>query len=416
MKTIDELLRTTVEMGGSDLHIKVGSPPLVRVRGELTPLEMEPLTSVQSKELSYADLTKTQRARFEEDMELDFAYALPGVARFRGNLFQQRGHVQSVFRVIPLHVQSMEELRLPPICTAFVNQPRGLVLVTGPAGSGKSTTLAAMIGYINGHCPLHIMTIEDPIEFVHTDQKALINQRELGRDTHSFAAALKHVMRQDPDVIMVGEMRDLETIALAITAAETGHLVFATLHTTDAVQTIDRVIDVFPPHQQQQIRMQLSVNLVGVVSQTLVKTKDGEGRMAAFETLAGIASIRSMIRESKTHQITSLLQTGMKHGMMTLDQSLAGLVKKGLVDYESALARAQDVAEFKMQCGGGDPAAAAPAPEGQMPGFHDVSGPASKDVPPRPDPSYKGPPPPAPRPPTPTPPTPHRGLFGIKRP
>ena len=415
MKTIDELLRTTVEMGGSDLHIKVGSPPLVRVRGELTPLEMEPLTSAQSKELSYADLTKTQRARFEEDMELDFAYALPGVARFRGNLFQQRGHVQSVFRVIPLHVQSMEELRLPPICTAFVNQPRGLVLVTGPAGSGKSTTLAAMIGYINGHCPLHIMTIEDPIEFVHTDQKALINQRELGRDTHSFAAALKHVMRQDPDVIMVGEMRDLETIALAITAAETGHLVFATLHTTDAVQTIDRVIDVFPPHQQQQIRMQLSVNLVGVVSQTLVKTKDGEGRMAAFETLAGIASIRSMIRESKTHQITSLLQTGMKHGMMTLDQSLAGLVKKGLVDYESALARAQDVAEFKMQCGGGDPAAA-PAPEGQMPGFHDVSGPASKDVPPRPDPSYKGPPPPAPRPPAPPPPTPHRGLFGIKRP
>ena len=414
MKTIDELLRTTVEMGGSDLHIKVGSPPLVRVRGELTPLEMEPLTSVQSKDLSYADLTKTQRARFEEDMELDFAYALPGVARFRGNLFQQRGHVQSVFRVIPLHVQSMEELRLPPICTAFVNQPRGLVLVTGPAGSGKSTTLAAMIGYINGHCPLHIMTIEDPIEFVHTDQKALINQRELGRDTHSFAAALKHVMRQDPDVIMVGEMRDLETIALAITAAETGHLVFATLHTTDAVQTIDRVIDVFPPHQQQQIRMQLSVNLVGVVSQTLVKTKDGEGRMAAFETLAGIASIRSMIRESKTHQITSLLQTGMKHGMMTLDQSLAGLVKKGLVDYESALARAQDVAEFKMQCGGGDPTAAS-APEGQTPGFHDVSGPASKDAPPRPDPSYKGPPPPAPRPPAP-PPTPHRGLFGIKRP
>ena len=414
MKTIDELLRTTVEMGGSDLHIKVGSPPLVRVRGELTPLEMEPLTSAQSKELSYADLTKTQRARFEEDMELDFAYALADVARFRGNLFQQRGHVQSVFRVIPLHVQSMEDLHLPPICKAFVNQPRGLVLVTGPAGSGKSTTLAAMIGYINGHCPLHIMTIEDPIEFVHTDQKALINQRELGRDTHSFAAALKHVMRQDPDVIMVGEMRDLETIALAITAAETGHLVFATLHTTDAVQTIDRVIDVFPPHQQQQIRMQLSVNLVGVVSQTLVKTKDGEGRMAAFETLAGIASIRSMIRESKTHQITSLLQTGMKHGMMTLDQSLAGLVKKGLVDYESALERAQDLAEFKMQCGGGDPAAAA-APEGQMPGFHDVSGPASKDAPPRPDPSYKGPPPPAPRPPAP-PPTPHRGLFGIKRP
>ena len=415
MKTIDDLLRTTVEMGASDLHIKVGSPPLVRVRGELTPLEMEPLTSAQAKELSYADLTKTQRTRFEEDMELDFAYALPHVARFRGNLFQQRGQVQSVFRVIPLTVQSMEELHLPPICKAFVNQPRGLVLVTGPAGSGKSTTQAAMIDHINHHCSLHIVTIEDPIEFVHTPHKALINQRELGRDTHSFAAALKHVMRQDPDVILVGEMRDLETIALAITAAETGHLVFGTLHTTDAVQTIDRVIDVFPPHQQQQIRMQLSVNLVGVVSQTLVKTKDGQGRVAAFETLVGVSSIRSMIREAKTHQITSLLQTGMKHGMMTLDQSLANLVKKGVVDYESALARAQDPAEFKTQCGGSDHAVA-PPPDGHAPGhapdpahgFHDVAAP---------DPAHKGtPPPPAPRPPAPPPPTPHRSLFGIKRP
>jgi len=411
MKTIDDLLRTTVAMGASDLHIKVGSPPLVRVRGELTPLEMEPLTSAQAKELSYADLTKTQRARFEEDMELDFAYALPNVARFRGNLFQQRGQVQSVFRVIPLKVQSMEELHLPPICKAFVNQPRGLVLVTGPAGSGKSTTQAAMINHINHNCPLHIVTIEDPIEFIHTPHKALINQRELGRDTHSFAAALKHVMRQDPDVILVGEMRDLETIALAITAAETGHLVFGTLHTTDAVQTIDRVIDVFPPHQQQQIRMQLSVNLVGVVSQTLVKTKDGQGRVAAFEVMVGVSSIRSMIREAKTHQITSLLQTGMKHGMMTLDQSLANLVKKGMVDYESALERAQNVAEFKMQCGGSDHAVA-PAPDGHAPdpthGFHDVSAP---------DPAHKGPPPPpAPRPPASPPPTPHRSLFGIKRP
>ncbi len=412
MKTIDDLLRTTVTLGGSDLHIKVGSPPLVRVRGELTPLDMEPLTAAQAKELSFADLTKTQRARFEEDRELDFAYALPGIARFRGNLFQQRGHVQSVFRVILLTVQTMEELHLPPICQKFVEQPRGLVLVTGPAGSGKSTTQAAMIDHINRHCPLHIVTIEDPIEFVHTDQKALINQRELGRDTHSFAAALKHVMRQDPDVILVGEMRDLETIALAITAAETGHLVFGTLHTTDAVQTIDRVIDVFPPHQQQQIRMQLSVNLVGVVSQTLVRTKDGTGRVAAFETLAGVSSIRNMIREAKTHQITSLLQTGMKHGMMTLDQSLANLVKKGIVDYESALERAQDPAEFKMQCGGSDHAVA-PTPAGHAPdqthGFHDVSAPdpAHKDPPPRP---------PAPKPPAPPPPTPHRSLFGIKRP
>lgn len=407
MKTIDELLRTTVDMGGSDLHIKVGSPPLVRVRGELTPLEMDPLTPVQAKELSYADLTKTQRARFEDELELDFAYALPDIARFRGNLFQQRGHVQSVFRVIPLTVQTMEELHLPPICKAFVNQPRGLVLVTGPAGSGKSTTQAALIDHINSNCSLHVVTIEDPVEFVHTPRKALINQRELGRDTHSFAAALKHVMRQDPDVILIGEMRDLETIALAITAAETGHLVFGTLHTTDAVQTIDRVVDVFPPHQQQQIRMQLSVNLVGVISQTLVKTKDSLGRVAAFETLAGVSSIRSMIREGKTHQITSLLQTGMKHGMMTLDQSLARLVQNGIVTYESALERAQDVSEFKQQCGGGEPATAAPSearkPEAHPSGFSDV-GPT--------DPAHKDPPP---RPPAPPAPPPHKSLFGFNK-
>ena len=396
MKTIDELLQTTVAMGGSDLHIKVGSPPLVRVRGELAPLDMEPLTARHAKELSYADLTKTQQKRFEEDLELDFAYVLPNTARFRGNIFLQRGYVQSVFRVIPLNIQTMEELHLPPVCKFFSERPRGLVLVTGPAGSGKSTTLAAMIDHINNTCPLHIMTIEDPIEFVHTDRKALINQRELGRDTHSFAAALKRVMRQDPDVILVGEMRDLETIALAITAAETGHLVFGTLHTTDAVQTIDRVIDVFPPHQQQQIRMQLSVNLVGVVSQTLVKTKDGQGRVAAFETLVGVSSVRNMIREAKTHQITSLVQTGMKHGMMTLDQSLSALVKSGQVTYESALERAQNVVEFKtLSAGGGQPAPPA-----------DDHKPAPQAVPP-------------PEPLNPAPvqkPEPHKPLFGFKRP
>jgi twitching motility protein PilT len=404
MKTLDELLRTTVTMEASDLHIKVGSPPLVRVRGELIPLEMDPLTAAQAKELSYTDLTMAQRARFEEDLELDFAYALPDVARFRGNLFQQRGQVQSVFRVIPLAVQTMEDLHLPPICKTFVRQPRGLVLVTGPAGSGKSTTQAALIDDINTNCSLHVVTIEDPIEFVHTDRKALINQRELGRDTHSFAEALKHVMRQDPDVILIGEMRDLETIALAITAAETGHLVFGTLHTTDAVQTIDRVIDVFPPHQQPQIRMQLSVNLVGVISQTLVKTKDDKGRVAAFETLVGVSSIRSMIREGKTHQITSMLQTGMKHGMMTLDQSLANLVRKGTVSYESAAERAQNLTEFKMMCGGGEHSADM-SPEDHKtdvprPGFQDIgsTAPAPKDLPPKP----------------PVPP-PHKPLFGFKR-
>ena len=408
MKTIDDLLRTAVAMDGSDLHIKVGSPPLVRVRGELTPLEMAPLTAEQAKELSYADLTNSQRKRFEADLELDFAYALPEVARFRGNLFLQRGHVQSVFRVIPLKVQTMEELHLPPICKVFAEHPRGLVLVTGPAGSGKSTTQAAMIDHINTHCPLHIVTIEDPVEFVHTDKKALINQRELGRDTHSFAAALKHVMRQDPDVILVGEMRDLETIALAITAAETGHLVLGTLHTTDAVQTIDRVIDVFPPFQQQQIRMQLSVNLVGVVSQTLVRTKDDKGRIAAFETLVGVSSIRSMIREAKTHQISSLLQTGMKHGMMSLDQSLSGLVKQGLVSYESALERAQNPAEFKYLCSGSEGTTTAP-PDGQKSAFHDI-GPTD---PAHPDPAHQNLPP---RQSVPPQPAPHKSLFGLKRP
>ena len=398
MKTIDELLRAAVTMDGSDLHIKVGCPPLVRVRGELMPLGEDPLTALQAKELSYSDLTRAQQKRFETDLELDFAYDLPDVARFRGNLFLQRGHVQSVFRIVPLKVRTMEDLHLPPVCRHFTEQPRGLVLVTGPAGSGKSTTLAAMIDHINSHCPLHIVTIEDPIEFIHTDRKALINQRELGRDTHSFAAALKHVMRQDPDVILVGEMRDLETIALAITAAETGHLVFGTLHTTDAVQTIDRVIDVFPPFQQQQIRMQLSVNLVGVVSQTLVRTKDDTGRVAAFETLVGVSSVRSMIREAKTHQITSLLQTGMKQGMITMDQSLANLVKKGLVSHESALERAQNVHEFTTLCADGGGLA---APVGH-PSAATPTGPVS--------------PSPAPRPPAAPPPAPHKPLFGFKRP
>ena len=246
----------------------------------------------------------------------------------------------------------MEELHLPPVCKFFSERPRGLVLVTGPAGSGKSTTQAAMIDYINKSFPLHVVTIEDPDKFIHPSGTALINQRELDRDTRSFSNALRAVLRQDPDVILVGEMRDLETIALAVTAAETGHLVFGTLHTTDAVQTIDRVIDVFPQHQQQQIRMQLSVNLVGVVSQTLVKTVDGTQRVAAFETLVGVSSVRSLIREAKTHQIGSLIQTGMKQGMITMDQSLANLVNAGVVSFEAAAEKAQNLAEFKILCSG----------------------------------------------------------------
>jgi len=352
MVTVDQLLYTTVHHMGSDLHIKAESPPLVRIHGDLIQLDMEPLSVEETRELAFSVLSPIQRARFEEELELDFAYEIPGLARFRGNVYQQRGAVQVAFRVIPLRIQTMEELGLPPVCKYFCERPRGLVLVTGPAGSGKSTTQAAMIDYINDHFPLHVVTVEDPLEFIHEDKKALINQRELDTDTLSFANALKFVLRQDPDVILIGEMRDLETIHLAITAAETGHLVFGTLHTTDAVQTVDRVIDVFPTYQQQQVRMQMAVNLIGVISQTLVKRKDGQGRVAAFETLVAVAAVRNLIRENKTYQIGSLIQTGQRAGMMTLDQSLANLVKTNQVSYEDALAKASNIQEFNVLVGG----------------------------------------------------------------
>jgi len=354
MVTVDQLLYTTVHHLGSDLHLKADSPPMIRIHGDLIHLDMEPLTAEQTKWLSMSVLSEIQRARFDEDLELDFAYELPGLARFRGNVYQQRGAVQACFRVIPLHIRTIEELNLPPVCRYFSERPRGLVLVTGPAGSGKSTTQAAMIDYINKNYPLHIVTVEDPLEFIHDDNQALINQRELDTDTLSFANALKYVLRQDPDVILIGEMRDLETIHLAITAAETGHLVFGTLHTTDAVQTVDRVIDVFPPHQQQQVRMQMAVNLVGVISQTLVKLKDGSGRVAAFETLVGISAVKNLIREAKTYQIGSIIQTGQRHGMQSLDQSLANLYTSGVVNYRDALEKAGNVQEF-IALAGEDP-------------------------------------------------------------
>jgi twitching motility protein PilT len=350
--TVDDLLRKTVEMEGSDLHIKADSPPLVRVHGDLFPLDLPRHSPEESQRLAYSVLSPQQIERFEQDLELDLAYEIPGLARFRGNVLQQRNAIGIVFRVIPLRIQTMDELNLPPVCRYFSERPRGLVLVTGPAGSGKSTTQAAMIDYINTRSAQHIMTVEDPVEFLHDDKKSLINQRELGTDTLSFANALKFVLRQDPDVILIGEMRDLETIALAITAAETGHLVFGTLHTTDAVQTVDRIIDVFPIYQQQQVRMQMSVNLIGVVSQTLVKRAGGKGRVAAFETLVAIPSVRNLIREAKTHQIASMIQTGSRQGMMTLDQSLANLVKNKQVTYDDALAKASNVIEFKSLAGG----------------------------------------------------------------
>jgi twitching motility protein PilT len=345
---IDGLLRRCVAMYGSDLHFKVDTGQIyVRVHGDLVHLDDEP--PLEEKEFCdnlYSVLRLEQVAKLERDLELDFAYEIEGVARFRGNAFQQRNVIEAVFRVIPYEIQDMEDLQLPAACYDFIDRPRGLVLVTGPAGSGKSTTLAAMIDRINKSQRVHIMTVEDPVEFVHEDHVALINQRELDVDTLSFANALKFVLRQDPDVILVGEMRDLETIHLAITAAETGHLVFATLHTVDSIQTVDRIIDVFPMHQQQQVRMQLSVNLVGVISQTLVKRSDGRGRAAAFEVLVATGAVRNLIRENKSYQIGSLIQTGARAKMQTLDQSLVNLVDKGIVSNADALLKAKDPGEF----------------------------------------------------------------------
>jgi|SRR5579871_1452960 len=351
MVTLDELLEACVYNAGSDLHIKADSSPLVRIYGDLLPLDVDPLTPEEVRFLCMSALTETQRARFDEDMELDFAYEIKGLARFRGNIYMQRGNVGGAFRVIPYAIRTMEELQLPEVCRKFSERPRGLVLVTGPAGSGKSTTQAAMVDYINRSFPVHIITVEDPVEFVHTDQQALINQRELETDTLTFPNALRAALREDPDVILIGEMRDLETIKLAITAAETGHLVFGTLHTTDSVQTVDRVIDVFPTHQQQQVRMQMSSNLLGVISQNLVKRADGTGRIAVFETLVAIPAVRNMIREAKTHQISSLIQTGQRYGMQSLDQALAALVAQRVITYEDALSRAGNVIEFKALCG-----------------------------------------------------------------
>jgi twitching motility protein PilT len=348
LQRIERLLVKCVEMQGSDLHFKTDTGHVyVRVHGDLVHIEDEP--PFRSEEFAnelYQLVGPERAARFQRDLELDFAHEVVGVSRFRGNAYQQRNSIQAAFRVIPYEIQNMEDLQLPAACYDFIQRPRGLVLVTGPAGSGKSTTLAAMIDRVNKTEKVHIMTVEDPVEFVHGDHIALINQRELDVDTLSFTNALKYVLRQDPDVILVGEMRDLETIHLAITAAETGHLVFGTLHTVDAIQTVDRIIDVFPMHQQQQIRMQLSVNLVGVLSQSLVRRKDGRGRAAAFETLVATNAVRNLIRENKSYQIGSMIQTGSRQKMQTLDQSLASLVERGIVDMEDARVRAKDPGEF----------------------------------------------------------------------
>ena len=350
---INDLLEELLAAGGSDLHITAGSPPRMRVHGLLRPLEgYDPLTPPQLRVLIYGILTARQREEFENKLELDASHPVPGKGRFRVNVFFQRGAVGAVMRAIPSEMSSLEQLGMPPVIREFADLPRGLVLVTGATGSGKSTTLAALIDDINTHRAVHIVTVEDPIEFIHRHKQALINQREVGADTAGFAQALRHVLRQDPDVILVGEMRDLETMSTALTAAETGHLVFATLHTQDAPGSIERVIDVFPPHQQQQVRVQLAESLAGVVSQQLLPTVDGTSRIAAVEVLVAIPAIRNMIREGKVHQIRSAMQAGGRHGMQTMDRSLAGLVKTGKVDLKLATERAHNVDELMNLLGG----------------------------------------------------------------
>jgi twitching motility protein PilT len=349
-----DLLLEVLERRASDLHITAGSKPQLRIRGRLTPLEDYPtLTQQDTREVIYSILTNDQRQRLETDWQIDFAYAIPNVARFRVNAYFQRSAIGAAFRLIPQEIKSIEDLGLPAVCHELALKPRGFVLVTGPTGSGKSTSLAAIIDQINRTRNDHILTIEDPIEFLHPHKSCLVNQREIGSDATSFGQGLKAALRQDPDVILVGEMRDLETIQTALTAAETGHLVFATLHTQDAPQTIDRIIDVFPPEQQGQVRVQLSVALQGVITQQLLPTADGTGRVAACEVMIPTSAVRNLIREGKTHQIMSAMQTGSSSGMQTMDAALASLVRSGKITQRLAEQRSSQPEELRRLLGGG---------------------------------------------------------------
>jgi len=344
-----QLLKTMVENGSSDLHLTTGTSPQIRIDGHITPLKMPPLLPNDTKQLCYSILTDAQKRKFEEENELDLSFGVKGLARFRGNVFLQRGAVAGVFRLIPFKIMTMEELNLPPICKEIARKPRGLVLVTGPTGSGKSTTLAAIIDAINAERREHIVTIEDPIEFIHPHKKCIVNQREVGSDTISFKRAIKSILRQDPDVVLLGELRDLETIESALTIAETGHLCFATLHTNSCVQTINRIVDVFPTNQQQQVRTQLGFVLEGVLSQTLLPKASGKGRALALEIMIPNAAIRSLIRDDKVHQLYSQMQMGQdKFGMQTLTQSLFMLYHTKQVSMEMALLRASDPDELKQ--------------------------------------------------------------------
>ena len=346
-----EVLLQVFEKNASDLHLTSGSPPMIRHHGQLHALDYPKLTPQLCREVIYSIITNEQRQRLETDWQIDFAYSIPGRARFRVNAYFQRASLGAAFRLIPHEMPALGDLGLPKMLNEFTTKPRGFVLVTGPTGSGKSTTLAAMLDQINDTRHEHIMTIEDPIEFLHRHKKCIVNQREIGGDAKSFGLALRGALRQDPDVILVGEMRDLETIATALTAAETGHLVFATLHTQDTAQTIDRIVDVFPPEQQHQVRVQLSVALQGIVSQQLLPTADGQGRAVATEVLVPTPAVRNLIREGKTHQIYSALQTGGSHGMQTMDASLADLVRSHKITRELAEARSSTPEELRRLMG-----------------------------------------------------------------
>ncbi len=331
----------------SDLHVTVNAPPMIRVDGALRPISGTPWERHKVTSALYSIMSESQREAFERDLELDFAFTVSANARFRVNYYQQRNAIGGAFRLIPTEIKQLEALGVPESVGRFAALPRGLVLVTGPTGSGKSTTLAALVDLVNRTRADHIMTVEDPIEFLHTNHRSLINQREVGHDTHSFAAALKHVLRQDPDVILVGELRDLETISVALTAAETGHLVFATLHTQDAPQTVDRIIDVFPPHQQGQVRAQLAATLQGVVCQTLVRHASGKGRVVATEVMITTPAVANLIREGKSYQIPSAMQAGRELGMHTMDQHLADLVNAGQITHAAAVEKVHDLEGFK---------------------------------------------------------------------
>jgi twitching motility protein PilT len=355
MANLHQLLKELVERGGSDLHITTNTPPQIRIDGKITPMDFPSLTPIETKQLCYSILTDAQKHKFEEENELDLSFGVKGLSRFRGNVFIQRGAVAAVFRVIPYKILTFEELGLPPVVTELTGKPRGLILVTGPTGSGKSTTLASIIDKINTDRHEHIITIEDPIEYLHPHKGCLVNQREVGADTKSFKNALKYVLRQDPDVVLVGELRDLETIEAALTLAETGHLCFATLHTNSCAQTINRIIDVFPPYQQTQVRTQLSFVLEGVLSQTLIPRASGQGRILSLEVMVPNPAIRNLIREDKIHQIYSQMQVGQdKFGMQTMNQSLFNLLRKRLISLDDAMGRTPEPDELKQMITAGN--------------------------------------------------------------